>query len=197
MASFQRICSHRYPLRGRAQMRCRRVIGTAGMFSLRSFPLYLFFLLGFVIVGRGPLVSQESITLSQVPLAVQNGSAQNTGPYNPQQMLRLVFSLKPPHMQEEEEFLRQLQDPTSPQYHQYLTEQQWNQRFAPKTQDEQAVVAWAQSQGLSITARFNNRLLVDVEGPISVIQKALNVTINAYQLDGKNYFSNDRAPSIP
>jgi hypothetical protein len=178
-------------------MRCRRVVGTAGLFSPRSFPLRLIFLLGFVIVGCGLLVSQESITLSQVPLAVQNGSAQNTGPYNPQQMLRLVFSLKPPHMQEEEEFLRQLQDPTSPQYHQYLTEQQWNQRFAPKTQDEQTVVAWAQSQGLTITARFNNRLLVDVEGPISVIQKALNVNINAYQLDGKNYFSNDRAPSIP
>src|ERR1700685_2756924 len=164
-------------------MRCRGVIGTAGLFSPRSCLLHSFFLLGFVIVGCGLLVSQESITLPQVPLAVQNGSAQNTGPYNPQQMLRLVFALKPPHMQEEEDFLHQLQDPTSAQYHQYLTEQQWNQRFAPMAQDEQAVVTWAQTQGLIITARFSNRLLVDVEGPISAIQKALNVTINAYQMD--------------
>ena len=81
--------------------------------------------------------------------------------------------LKPPHLQEEEQFLNQLQDRNSPLFHKYLTEGEWNPRFAPSVQDEQAVAAWAQSQGLTITQRFPNRLLVDVEAPVAIIEKAL------------------------
>jgi hypothetical protein len=154
-------------------------------------------LLLFALTSTGILAAQNSTTIKATPLAVVNGTAQSAGPYNPQQMLRLVFALKPPHLEEEEEFLRQLQDPASPKFHQYLSQQQWNERFAPSAQDEQAVVSWAQSQGMTITSRFANRLLVDVEAPISVIQRAFNVTINAYQLEGKSYFSNDRDPSLP
>ena len=112
-------------------------------------------------------------------------------------MLRLVFALKPPHLQEEEQFLNQLQDRNSPLFHKYLTEGEWNQRFAPSVQDEQAVAAWAQSQGLTITQRFPNRLLVDVEAPVAVIEKALNVTINRYQIGSAQHYSNDRDPALP
>jgi hypothetical protein len=100
-------------------------------------------------------------------------------------------------MQEEEEFLSQLQDPNSPQFHQYLSEEEWNQRFAPPAQDEQAVVTWAESQGLRVTQRYSSRLLVDVEAPVAVIEKALNVNLNAYQIGQKQYFSNDRDASLP
>ncbi len=135
--------------------------------------------------------------MSRVPLAVQNGSAQLVGPYNPQQMLRLLIALKPPHLQEEEQFLSQLQDPNSPQFHQYLSEQEWDERFAPAASDEQAVVDWAQSQGLRVTQRYSSRLLVDADGTVAVIEKALNVNINAYQIGQKQYFSNDRDATIP
>ena len=38
---------------------------------------------------------------------------------------------------------------------------------------------------------------MDVEAPVSIIEKALNVSINTYDVGGKQYFSNDRDPSIP
>ncbi|MGC2111390.1 MAG: S53 family peptidase, partial [Candidatus Korobacteraceae bacterium] len=117
--------------------------------------------------------------------------------YEPTKMLRLVLALTPPHMEDEEQFLRQLQDQNSPLFHQYLSEQEWNERFAPSAEDEQAVVAWAQRQGLTITQRYPNRLLVDVEGPSAAIEQALDVTINSYQVGEGLYFSNDRDPSIP
>ncbi len=141
--------------------------------------------------------AEEQVAVSHIPLAVQNGYAQLVGPYNPQQMLRLVIALKPPHLEAEEEFISQLQDSNSPQFHQYLSQQEWDARFAPAAQDEQAVVDWAESQGLRVTQRYSGRLLVDVEAPVSVIEKALNVSLNAYQMAGKQYFSNDRDASIP
>jgi hypothetical protein len=141
--------------------------------------------------------AQQTVSIPQVPLAVQDGSAHYLGHFNPQQMLRLAVALKPPHVDEEEQFLRELQDPASPQFHKYLSSAEWNQRFAPSPQDEQAVAAWAQAQGLTITQRFPNRLVIDLEAPVAVIEKALAVNINSYQIGESTYFANDRDPSIP
>jgi len=143
------------------------------------------------------MAAQQTLPIPQAPLAVQNGSAHYLGHFDPQQMLRLAVALQPPHMDEEEQLLRELQDPASPLFHKYLTDAEWNQRFAPSPEDEQTVVAWAQGQGLTITQRFPNRLLVDVEAPVAVIEKALAVSINSYQIGESTYFSNDRDPSIP
>ena len=63
--------------------------------------------------------------------------------------------------------------------------------------DEQAVVDWATSQGLTVTARYPNRLMVNVEGTVDTIQKAFNVKINRYEVNGEIEFSNDRDPQIP
>jgi hypothetical protein len=141
--------------------------------------------------------AQQRASIQQTPRAVQNGTAQLIGSYGTDQMLRLVFALKPPHMQEEEQFLNQLQDRDSPLFHKYLSEQEWDERFAPSAQDEQAVAAWAQSQGLTITQRYPNRLLVDVEAPVAIIEKALDVAINRYQIGSASYYSNDRDPALP
>ncbi len=146
----------------------------------------------------GRIAAQQAVTPAEVPLAVQERSAHYLGPFNAQQMLRLVFALQPPHLDEEEQFLRELQDPQSPFFHQYLSEAEWDARFAPSPEDEQAVVNWAQSQGLTVTQRYSNRLLVDVEAPVEVINKALAVEINSYQIGSNSgYFANDRDPSVP
>ncbi len=141
--------------------------------------------------------AQQKVSIKQTPYAVREGGAQVVGHYDSAQMLRLVFALKPPHLEEEEQFLNLLQDKDSPLFHRYLSEKEWNERFAPSAQDEQAVVSWATSQGLTITQRYPNRLLVDVEAPAGVIEKALNVAINRYQIKGATYYSNDRDPAIP
>lgn len=133
----------------------------------------------------------------QTPVAVMNGTAMLAGHFNPDQMLRLVLGLTPPHWAEEQQFLQELQTRNSPQFHYFLTAAQWNARFAPSVQDEQAVVDWAQSQGLTVTHRYPNRLLVDIQAPAGVIESAFHVTINRYQVGTQTYFSNDRDPTIP
>jgi hypothetical protein len=133
----------------------------------------------------------------RTPLQIANGLARSMGPYNPDQKLRLVFTLKPPKQEEENAFLEALYKEGSPEYHKFLTAEQFNERFAPSAADEQAVVDWVTSQGLTVTNRYPNRLMVDVEAPVAQIQKALNVNINRYQLNSAMVFSNDRDPVIP
>jgi hypothetical protein len=133
----------------------------------------------------------------QTPPKVLDGTAILVKHYDSRQMLRLAFVLTPPHMDEERALIEALHDKKSPLFHQFLTAEQFNRRFAPSEEDEEAVVAWAQSQSLTITRRYNNRLVVDVEAPAGVIEKALNVTLNNYQLDAETFFSNDRDPMLP
>ena len=114
--------------------------------------------------------------------------------YEPTQMLRLAFVLNHPHPTEEGQFLEDLQDKTSPNFHKYLSAEEWNTRFGPSVDDEQAVVDWATSNGLKVTYRYKNRLLVDVEAPAGVIEKALGITFNNYQLNGQIRYANDRDP---
>ncbi len=131
------------------------------------------------------------------PLAVAQGKATLLGPYNPAQVLRLVIGLQPPHLAAEQQFLRDLQTKHSPTFRHFLTPAEWIARFAPSAQDEQAVVDWAQANGLSITHRYPNRLLVDLEAPVSTIEKAFAVSINSYKIGAATHYSNDRDPLIP
>ena len=117
-----------------------------------------------------------------VPPAVANGTAVAAGSFSSDQMLRLVFGLQHPHMAEEEQFLEALHTKGSPEFMHFLTADEWNARFSPSPQDEQAVVDWAQAHGLTVTHRFANRLLVDVEAPVSAIEAALGVKINSYAI---------------
>ena len=133
----------------------------------------------------------------QTPGKVVDGTAKLVQHYEPTQMLRLSFSLTPPHMDEEKQLIEQLHDKKSPLFHQFLTAEQFNARFAPSAADEQAVVDWANANGFTITHRFPNRMVVSVEAPAGVIEKALNVTINNYSFGGAMYFSNDRDPVLP
>ncbi|MGC2638498.1 MAG: Ig-like domain repeat protein [Acidobacteriaceae bacterium] len=142
--------------------------------------------------------------MGQTPPSVLDGSATLVGHYDPTKMLRLAIALRPPHPAEEKQFLENLQNKQSPLFHQYLTADQWNARFAPSAEDEQAVVDWAKGQGLSVTNRYANRLIVDVEAPAGTIEKALNIVINTYQLPGSDAsdpmsfrYSTDREPTLP
>src|ERR1035438_4463511 len=165
------------------------------MRNMRRFQLVL--LLVCLAWNTWPATAQQSVPLPQTPVVVKDGKAELLGQYPLDQKLRLVFALQPPHLQEEEQFLRELQEPGSSLFHKYLSAEEWNVRFAPSPQDERAVADWAASQGLTITQRYPNRLLVDVEAPVAVIQQALHVVINRYRLGGREVFSNDRDPSIP
>jgi Pro-kumamolisin, activation domain/Abnormal spindle-like microcephaly-assoc'd, ASPM-SPD-2-Hydin len=152
------------------------------------------------LLASWPTLAQtsDSVALSgHVPLKVQNGTATLVGHYNPNQMLRLGLAVQAPHMQEEEQFIKELVTKGSPNFHKFLTAEEWDARFAPSTEDEQAVVDWAKSQGLTVTSRHADRLMVDLEGPAGVIEKAFGVTINNYRVGDEVDFSNDRDPAIP
>ena len=64
-------------------------------------------------------------------------------------------------------------------------------------QDEQALVDWAQAQGLTVYHRFANRLLVNVEAPLLRYRGRAGGQNQQLRDRGASYYSNDRNPAVP
>lgn len=170
--------------------------GSSGFVSARRIYGAAFICLATAVAGVAQTGKVTQI-LGLVPPAVANGVAVAAGQFRSDQMLRLALGLQHPHPADEEQFVVDLHTKGSPRFMHFLTADQWNAQFSPSEQDEQAVVDWAQAQGLTVTQRFANRLVVDVEAPVSAIEAALGVKINSYALQGVSYYSNDRNPAVP
>jgi subtilase family serine protease len=92
---------------------------------------------------------------------------------------------------------RDVQDPASPRYRQFLSQGQFAARFGPDPADYQALIAWARRQGLSITRTYRSRGLLDVSGSAAEVAQALHVGFQRRRrADGSLGFAVDREPSL-
>jgi len=94
--------------------------------------------------------------------------------------------------------LRDLYDPASPRFHQYLTAAQFAQQFGPTERDYQAVMRFAQAHGLTVTGTHPNRTLLDVSGAVADIEKTLHLHMRTYQhpTEARRFYAPDAEPSL-
>jgi len=95
--------------------------------------------------------------------------------------------------------LQQIYDPASTNYQHYLSPEQFAAQFGPTEQDYQAVIQFAQDNGLKVTATHPNRMLLDVSGKVSKVEKALHITLHTYAHpnEKRDFFAPDTEPSVP
>ncbi len=93
---------------------------------------------------------------------------------------------------------QQLYDPASPNYHHFLTPEQFTAQFGPTEQDYQKVVSFAQASGLTVTRTHGNRMLVDVSGKAADIGKAFQVKLRTYHhpSEKRDFFAPDTNPTV-
>jgi kumamolisin len=93
--------------------------------------------------------------------------------------------------------IEQINDPNSPLYHQFLTPAQFADEFGPSQGDYEAVVNYLGANGLTVTAVYPNRLVVEAHGNVTQVEKAFGVKINDYVQNNQVFFANDRDPQLP
>ena len=94
--------------------------------------------------------------------------------------------------------LRDIYDPGSPNYHHYLTPGQFAEMFGPTEQDYDAVIAFANANNLTVVGKHSNRLLLDLNGSVADIEKALHVKMLVYQPpdEARTFYAPDTEPSL-
>ena len=106
----------------------------------------------------------QSMPTRHVRQEVISGEARFLNRLPATQSLRLNIALPLRNESELDDLLQQLYDPQSPSFHQFLSVQEFTERFGPTEEDYAAVIRFAEQNGLTVTGTFPNRMILNVTG---------------------------------
>ncbi|QNI38237.1 protease pro-enzyme activation domain-containing protein [Edaphobacter albus] len=109
----------------------------------------------------------------------------------------LHFSLTTAQQADLTQLLADLQNPSSPHYHQWLNPQQYGARFGLASADMAKVQSWLTGKGLQVVAVAPSQNSITVSGTIGQIESAFNTSIHSLTENGVQHISNVTDPQLP
>jgi len=155
-------------------------------------------LVAFLLIGLTAAAAPHPLGSGQVPAMVAQGKLAALGRLPATNVLHLALGLPLRHRAELTNLLAALYNPASPEFHHYLTPAEFGARFGPTAADYAAVITFARTNGLTVTATHGNRTLVDVAGKVADVERAFQVQLNSYRhpRENRNFFAPDREPLV-
>src|SRR5215472_7282762 len=114
----------------------------------------------------------------------------------PMERMLLVLKRSPEQEATLEKLMDDQQDKNSPNYHRWLTPEEFGQQFGPADADLQTITSWLQSHGFQVGST-KGRTTLEFSGSASQVQEAFHTTIHKYVVNGQQHWANASDPSIP
>jgi subtilase family serine protease len=129
---------------------------------------------------------------------VANGQAPLVGKLPAAQTLRFDIVLPLRDRAGLQTFVQEVNDPTSPSYHQFLTPQEFTARFGPSQDDWDALVAFAKASGFEVINGSREERDLRLTGTVANVERAFHVTMGIYQdpTEDRTFFAVDREPTV-
>ncbi len=109
----------------------------------------------------------------------------------------LAVGLRLRNRDELRQLLKELADPTSPNFRRFLSPAQFTERFGPSEADYQSLGAYFGANGLAVTGTHPNRMILDVRGTVADIESTFHVhMLNWRHPTRGTFFAPDREPSL-
>jgi subtilase family serine protease len=114
-------------------------------------------------------------------------------------MDRMLLVLKRSPAQEAavEKLVAEQKDRTSPNFHKWLTPEEFGQQFGPSDQDIATVTYWLESHGFVVSAASKGRQIIEFSGTAGQVAEAFKAPIHEFMVNGEQHFANANDPSIP
>ncbi len=96
-----------------------------------------------------------------------------------------------------ESFVREVNDPSSPRFAQFISQGQLAETYGPTAQAYDAVRSYLKRSDLNVIQDSPNRLTVSVRGGRELIERTFAVTIQDYRLGERTFFATKNDPSVP
>jgi subtilase family serine protease len=142
-----------------------------------------------------PLASAQTYTIhGNTPGFIQK--SQDLGPVDPSSVISATAWLKLHNEGKLDKLVQSQRQKGSPNYQKWITQDQFNSSFSPTAQEVKAVQNFLAAHGLTVLTVAENNFYVKVQGTVGAIQKAFNVQIHGYNLNGETYRSNKANPSV-
>ena len=165
------------------------------------------------ITNNAPRVVRAISNVDTVPLAgnrrPETLREQDSGTVAPDLTMRgmmLELSRTPAQEQALDALMAQQLDPASPNYHHWLTPDEFGAQFGPAQADIDAITTWLASQGLTVDKVARGRMVVQFSGPAARVSAAFHTPIHRYlgtttAIDGTTtpagHYANAADPQIP
>jgi subtilase family serine protease len=115
----------------------------------------------------------------------------------PMDRMMLVLKRSPEQESALEKLLAEQTDKTSPNYHKWLTPEQFGDQFGPSDSDIQAVISWLESHGFQIGHVAEARNIIEFSGNAAQVQQTFHTSIHKYTVNGEDHWANSSDPQIP
>ena len=166
---------------------------------IRRFSAFSFALVAVLaIVSVGSQAASQPFMTRHTRDAVVNGEAQSLGRMPATQTMHFDVVLALRHAPELKNFLDDIYDPTSKNYHQYVTPKEFTERFGPSQEDWNGVVKFAQQSGFKVIGGSRDAMDIRLQGTVAQVEKAFHVQMGIYQhpTENRTFFAPDREPSV-
>jgi subtilase family serine protease len=150
------------------------------------------------LVTLAAICSQaQSMSTRHVREVTRTGASKPIGQLPPDQTMTLdvVLPLRDPAGLNS--FLKELYDPSSPSYRQFLSVPEFTARFGPTEENYDAVVRYLKSYGFEIAGGTRDGMDVLIKGPVSAVEAAFHVSMRTYQhpTEDRTFYAPDREPT--
>ena len=89
------------------------------------------------------------------------------------------------------------QNPASPRFHQWLTPEQFADRFGASQNDIAQIQGWLRAQGFTISYAARSRTYLTFSGAAQQVHSAFHTEIHRYRVAGQAHYANASDPSVP
>jgi subtilase family serine protease len=144
------------------------------------------------------LAQPQSLLTHHVREVTLNGQAPFVGRLPPTRSMRIDIVLAVRDQAGLDSFLRELYDPSSPAYRQFLTVEQFTEAFGPSQKDFDALIHFATANGFTVTGGSRDAMDVQLKGSVATIETALHVTLGLYHdpIENRDFYAPDREPTV-
>jgi subtilase family serine protease len=144
------------------------------------------------------LYGSNHVAGTHVPKAVMMAQAPFAAKLETGRTLQLGVHLPVRNQPELDGMLQDIYNPQSPNFHHYLSVEEYTNRFGPTQQDYDAVVQWARDNGFKIVETPSNRRMVSIKGSVGTINRAMHVSMStfAHPTEDRTFFAPDREPTV-
>ena len=109
----------------------------------------------------------------------------------------IFFNRSPRQEADLQALLQAQQNPGSPQYHQWLTPDQFAARFGMADSDLEKVQGWLERQGFAVDSVSRSHNAIHFSGSVAQVEHAFSTEMHYYQVGGQKHFAPSTALSVP
>ena len=95
------------------------------------------------------------------------------------------------------DYIDQLHDPASSNFHRWLTAQKFGETFGSAEDDLDAITTWLQRHGFQVNMVYPSGMVIDFSGSAGQVREAFRTEIHQLEVNGVEHIANMSDPQIP